>query len=342
MVIYSYPYSFKTNMEDSPDVVDDVTNITGIAQLLDYHGSEDLNELEKSIINGSVDKQTSKSEVEQFKDHLNRLGSIIGAPNIHGDVVNDKHVESESETDDNDDVVSGDGGGVDDDDDHYSVISDRKPMSGKNAFESGTYHKATEEQKKQNILSSVIKDMHHSNDAFQIEREIESDDKCMLLEDIDTLMVNMKDMGVDLSRIPPVNSNSSMADIKNIHKILRIKNDRTRYCDLAEDSILGFAHVVEWAFDGKKEYLGRKPDLTGWHTTVNIKLRRMRYHTSTFVSDMMQTYDISHGTRIMLELLPSLFTHTNIRKRQHGDTLIGSDRMNDAMNTIRDIDEENN
>jgi len=311
------------------DEVDDVTNITGIAQLLDYSGSEDLNELERTIIDGNVEKQTSKSEVDQFKEHLDRLGSIIGAPSI-----------GRHDDDDDDDDVNDDD---DDDDDIRSTITNvdnSNHVSGDGNFEHFTFCKATEEQKKQDIVTNVMKDMNQSNDAFEIEHEIESDDKAMLLEDIDTLMVNMKDMGVNLSRIPEVNGSSSISDIKNIHKILRIKNDRTRYCDLAEDSILGMAHVVEWCFDGNKEYLGRKPDLTGWHTTVNIKLRRMRYHTSTFVSDMMQTYDVSHGARILLELLPSLFTHTNIRKRQHGDTLIGSERMNSAMNTIRDIDEE--
>lgn len=314
--------------------VDDVTNITGIAQLLDYQGDENLNELEKSIIDGSVDKPTSKTEVEQFKEHLNQLGSLIGAPNVD----DDRSSSSRPVSDDDDDD---DGDGDDDDDDEKSTYHYNSNVSSSGNFEHSTYNKATEEQKKQDVLNNVMKDMNHSSSAFQIDREIESDDKAMLLEDIDTLMVNMKDMGVDLSRIPEVNGSSSMSDIKNIHKILRIKNDRTRYCDLAEDSILGFAHAVEWAFDGKKEYLGRRPDLTGWHTTVNIKLRRMRYHTSTFVSDMMQTYDISHGTRILLELLPSVFTHTNIRKRQHGDTLVGSERMNDAMNTIRDISEGN-
>jgi hypothetical protein len=315
------------------DDVDDVTNITGIAQLLDYNGSEDLNELEQTIIGGSVEKQTSKSEVDQYKEHLNRLGSFIGAPVLDDDDNGDGDQEDEYPDDEADEE--------DEEEEEEEPVSDRYVVSSGMNFERNTYKKATEEQKKQSVLSNVMKDMDNSNNAFQIEREIESDDKAMLLEDIDTLMVNMRDMGVNLDRIPNVDAHSSMADIKNIHKILRIKNDRTRYCDLAEDSILGFAHVAEWCFDGNKDYFGRTPDLTGWHTTVNIKLRRMRYHTSTFVSDMMQQYDISHGTRILLELLPSLFTHTNIRKRQHNDTLIGSERMNSAMNTIRDIDEDN-
>ena len=190
------------------DDVDDVTNITGIAQLLDYNGSEDLNELEQTIIGGSVEKQTSKSEVDQYKEHLNRLGSFIGAPVLDDDDNGDDDQEDECPDDESDE----------EDEEEDEPVSDRYVVSSGMNFERNTYKKATEEQKKQSVLSNVMKDMDNSNNAFQIEREIESDDKAMLLEDIDTLMVNMRDMGVNLDRIPNVDAHSSMVDIKNIHK----------------------------------------------------------------------------------------------------------------------------
>ena len=78
---------------------------------------------------------------------------------------------------------------------------------------------------------------------------------------------------------------------------------------------LAFSHVIEWLFDGEKTYMGRRPDLKGWSTNVNIKLRRMRYDTSTFVSSIMRGYDMGHGTRILLELVPSLFLYSKMRKK---------------------------
>ena len=323
------------------EVVDDTTNITGIAALLAYGGSEDLDELEKSIVDGNVDKPSSRSEVDQFKDHMNRLGSIIGAPEIGDRNRDDADDDADDDDDDGDDDDTRSAWGNESNIGGMTSSSSFTPSSNiseSNNFEHHTSQRTTEEQKRQSTIGSVMDNMNKSSDAF-IEQALIDDDRAVMLEDIDTLMTNMKDMGVDLSRIPPMDSKSSMDDIRNIHKILRIKNDRINYSDFAEDVILGGAHVMEWAFDGKKEYLGRSPDLTGWHTTVNIKLRRMRYHTSTFVSDFMRSHRIDHGTRIVMELVPSLFTHTSTRKRQHGDTLVGSAKMSEAINAIRDIDE---
>ena len=128
-------------------------------------------------------------------------------------------------------------------------------------------------------------------------------------------------------------------NIENVHKILRLKNDRNRYCSFAEECILAGSHTLEWMFDGKKTYLGRRPDLRGWSATVNIKLRRMRYDTSTFVSEVMQDYNLGHGTRIVFELLPSLFLYSKMKKSQYSDNLITSDEMNSAIDRIRDIED---
>ena len=163
------------------------------------------------------------------------------------------------------------------------------------------------------------------------------DDKAILLEQIDMLMTNLKDEGLDVSRVPVVDNSSSMDDIYNVHKILRLKNDRNRYCSFAEECILAGSHTLEWMFDGEKTYMGRRPDLRGWSATVNIKLRRMRYDTSTFVSEVMQDYNLGHGTRILFELVPSLFLYSKMKKSQYADNLITSDEMSSAMDTIRDI-----
>jgi len=207
-----------------------------------------------------------------------------------------------------------------------------------------TYHKTadyanmyTEEQRKQKIINKVIGTTHDSK--FSIEKEKEEDDKAILLEQIDMLITNLKDEGINIDRIPEVDHNSSLEDIENVHKILRLKNDRNRYCTLAEECILAGSHTLEWMFDGEKKYFGKQPDLRGWSATVNIKLRRMRYDTSTFVSEVMQEYNLSHGTRIMFELIPSLFLYSKMKKSQYADNLITSDQMNEAIDRIRDIEE---
>jgi hypothetical protein len=66
----------------------------------------------------------------------------------------------------------------------------------------------------------------------------------------------------------------------------------------------------------------------------------MRYDTSTFVSEVMQDYNLGHGTRILFELLPSLFLYSKMKKSQYADNLITSDEMNSAIDRIRDIEEK--
>ena len=162
-----------------------------------------------------------------------------------------------------------------------------------------------------------------------------------LLEQIDMLITSLQDEGINISRIPHVDSSSSIKEIESVHKILRLKNDRNRYCSFAEEGILAGAHTLEWLFDGKKTYMGRRPDLRGWSATVNIKLRRMRYDTSTVVSNLMQENDIGSGWRIGLELIPSLFLFSRMKGNQqyNNNNTISNEEMNTAMNKIRDMDD---
>jgi hypothetical protein len=123
-------------------------------------------------------------------------------------------------------------------------------------------------------------------------------------------------------------------------RVLRLKNDRLRYQSFAEEGILAGSSVLEWMFDGKKSYVGKKPDLTGWSATVNMKLRRMRYDTSSFVSDIMQDNNLGPGTRILLELVPSLLLYSKMNK-SHSDNIMSSDEVNSAMAKIREMEEKN-
>ena len=122
---------------------------------------------------------------------------------------------------------------------------------------------------------------------------------------------------------------------KNVYKILRLKNDRNRYCSFAEEIILAGAQGIEHLFDGKKEWFGRKPDLVGWHQTVKVKLRRMRFETSTMVQGVMQEYNMSPGMRLMLELIPSMFLYSRQRSlatRNHDNLNIDIEYQNATSN----------
>lgn len=317
--------------------VKDSTNITGISKLINYDGDRNLEDLERSIIE-DIDDTTEITDVEQYKQQLEELGNTLG-------VSLDENEEDEDGSEDEDKVMEEDVHpyeqknisfsnkyNSDDIDNMFNKVPAYRPRPN-------TYgERVTEEQKKQRILSHVLNGIE--DQKFSVEKEKEEDDKAILLEQIDMLMINLKDEGIDVSRVPDVDNSSPIEDIENVHKILRLKNDRNRYCSFAEECILAGSHTLEWLFDGQKTYMGRRPDLRGWSATVNIKLRRMRYDTSTFVSEVMQDYNLGHGTRILFELLPSLFLYSKMKKSQYADNLITSDEMNSAIDRIRDIEEK--
>ena len=320
--------------------VKDSTNITGISKLINYDGDRNLEELERGIIE-DIDDTTEITDVEQYKQQLEELGNALGVSLDD----NEGDDEDDEDNEDDEDVIEenvqpykqknvsfSNRYNSEDIDDMFNKVPSYKPRPN-------TYgERVTEEQKKQRILSHVLNGIE--DQKFSVEKEKEEDDKAILLEQIDMLTINLKDEGIDVSRVPEVDNSSPIEDIENVHKILRLKNDRNRYCSFAEECILAGSHTLEWLFDGQKTYMGRRPDLRGWSATVNIKLRRMRYDTSTFVSEVMQDYNLGHGTRILFELLPSLFLYSKMKKSQYADNLITSDEMNSAIDRIRDIEDK--
>ena len=316
--------------------VKDSTNITGISRLINYDGDRNLEDLEKGIID-DINDTAEITDVQQYKQQLEELGNALGVSlddddddkddDNEGDVMDEEtHPYEQSSVNVSNKYNS------DDIDDMFNKVPSYKPRP--NSY----MERVTEEQKKQKILKHVLHGVE--DQKFSVEKEKEEDDKAILLEQIDMLITNLKDEGIDVSRVPEVDNSSPIEDIENVHKILRLKNDRNRYCSFAEECILAGSHTLEWLFDGKKQYMSRRPDLRGWSATVNIKLRRMRYDTSTFVSEVMQDYNLGHGTRILFELLPSLFLYSKMKKSQYADNLITSDEMNSAIDRIRDIEEK--
>lgn len=318
--------------------VEDATNITGISRLVNYDGHTDLNVLEKEIIN-DININEEMTDVEKYKRQLESLGSALGVNLEEKDEESDEESDTESISSRqetpyrySEDQFNGRYGSKQVDNMYNNVSSSYRPVNNSHL------HRVTEEQKKQKILKHVLGGIE--DNKFSIEKEKEEDDKAILLEQIDMLITSLQDEGVNIRRIPNVDNSSTIRDIESVHKILRLKNDRNRYCSFAEEGILAASHTLEWLFDGKKSYMGRRPDLRGWSATVNIKLRRMRYDTSTVVSNIMQESEVGSGWRIALELIPSLFLFSRMKgNQQYNTSSISNEEMNHAMNRIRDIED---
>jgi hypothetical protein len=178
------------------------------------------------------------------------------------------------------------------------VVIDKRPL-----MKSSLKHVISEEHQKQEILDSIIGES--KQDEFNLEREKEIDEKMMLLEHIDTYIEILKDDGVDTTRYEhKVNEHSPFEDVSNLHKILRLKTDRNSYSTIGEEYALIAAKGFAFIFDGRKEYLGRRPNAKSWVPAVSAKMRRMRPKTSELVGELLR--NIGPGTQMLIELAPSL------------------------------------
>lgn len=196
----------------------------------------------------------------------------------------------------------------------------------------------TQEQQRRAHIDSVM-GANDTSLGFSFEKEKREDMKCAMLAEIDSLMGSLAEEDIDLTRIPRVDRNSPFEEVEVVLKMLRHKNDHTRYCSFAEEFLLFGAYGLEELFDGKRTWFGRyQPDLTGWHNHVNVKLKRMRHDTGQLVSGVMQDYNIGPGARVLLELLPNMVLYSKMRKQQHHEPgLFNDEEMLQAQNNIRNL-----
>lgn len=167
----------------------------------------------------------------------------------------------------------------------------------------------TEEQEHRQHINSVMSDMRTPVVSFDAAKE--HDDKLLLLAEIDELKNQLSAIGADISNVGAVGPHSSMDDIKTVRNVLRLKDDRHKYSQLANELIMLGAHAVEELFNGERVWLGRyRPDMRGWHNHVQVKLRRMQYDLSNFTGSIVQDYNIGSSTRLFMELIPSAILYS--------------------------------
>ena len=207
----------------------------------------------------------------------------------------------------------------------------------------------TDEQERRQHINSVVADIRgETRTTFGVERERTLDAKASKLEQIGQLRMTLEEEGVDCSSVSSPSSESPMAEIDSVLNILRLKNDRNRYSSLAEEVVLGVAEGIETVFDGTRSVpvLGWRPDYTGYSSTVNSKLHRMRFETSQVVGNIIERYNIGPTARIIMELLPSLFLYPRLQKKQRGEPgLAGPPHVGNAHQAfaaIRDSDRPKN
>lgn len=303
--------------------INDVSNILGMASLLnneEIDNSINAKSMEREFIQSNLELETPEQTDLLNYNPINEYNSVLE------NLIDTSSINDEPSTlfNDNDTV-----------DNEESELDDLLSYTQNNNYEQNSFeYKLTQEQQNQKFVDSIVESNNIS--TYNIEDENREDLKLTLLEKIDNLTEELEDDGIALDKIPKVDYHSNLEQIEYVAKLLMLKANRNRYATLGEEFILALASGLEILCNGERELLGVKPDLQGYSDVVKVKLRRLRNETSQIVGGVVEKYEISPLTTLLIELIPSLFLHSKRRKNQSYDTL-----YNDLSDDINEISKYN-
>lgn len=298
----------------------DVCDLLGMSTIFnkeEIKNDINLKTVEKEFIKKSLDIE----EVDKDDDLLS-----YNPINEYKNLIQEISTKTESANESNSD---------DDMSEYNDIIEYTKPpkQSLKTYDDDDFSYKLTQEQQNQKIVDKVLNFENNDNGNFNIDDENREDMKLTLLEKIDNLTEELEDDGINLSKIPKVDYNSDLEKIEYVAKLLMLKSNRNRYSNLGEEFILAIAGGLEILCDGKRDFLGVKPNLVGYSDVVKVKLRRVKNDTSQIVSNVVEKYEMSPIMTLLIELVPSLFLHSRRRSNQIYDNLYND--LNDDISEIR-------
>ena len=312
---------------------DDISNIIGMSGLFNNA------EIDNSIKPKSVEKELIQKtlELNSFSnDELLNYNPI----NEYNSVFESLLDTEQNQTDEEDFDDKNQENSISDETQSDDYEIDNLINYSKNKFDSSSFaYKLTEEQENQKFVDNVLSNNSNNNSNkydYNIEDENREDLKLTLLEKIDNLTEELEDEGISLDKIPKVDYTSNLEQIEYVAKLLMLKSNRNRYASLGEEFILALASGLEMLCNGDREFLGIRPDLQGYSDVVKVKLRRLRNETSQVVGNVVEKYEISPITTLLIELIPSIFLHSKRRKNQSYDNL-----YNDLSEDINEISKFN-
>jgi len=218
----------------------------------------------------------------------------------------------------------------------FSTSQNEKPREyftedREDVYEDKNFGEQTLESKRSKVVENVIRDMTEIDLSDELR---EDDEKIQLLDEIEILWDVLKEEDIDLSRIIMPTMETPITVMRKVRRSLRLKNNRVRSRHFAEEVLLASAYALEHVFDGEKTYFGRRPNLSGWPSTLNVKLRRMRFETSSLASNVMSNINAGPAIQILMELIPSMILCARMRKTQAPADVINSQSMNKAFSRI--------
>ena len=308
-------------MEDT--VIDHGSNISGISLLLNVEkisNSIDIDDMERKVKNMYIDAVNEEEDEEQ-EEEADILEEYEQAMEEIQSVMDDDEEDDEDDEDD-------------DEDDNVSVARSIRSRRGGFIPDSndGYYMQKTRDDHLQTSISRVMATVPKMN--IDMEQEIEEERKNTLLEQLEALRDDLGELGVSVDGPQYYASyDAPLKRIEEVHRRLQFKYSKLKYNSIAEEALVAGASLLEMVFNGKHEYFGCRPDITGYSDVVKSKLKRIRVETSTAVSRFVAKNNIGVMPRLMMELLPSLITQSQRRKLQVGDSLNAN--INSKRSSIR-------
>jgi hypothetical protein len=298
------------------NVIDHGSNISGISLLLNAEkisNSVDIDDMERKVKNMYIDAaEDDESDDEEYEQAMEELESEVADEEDDDD-------DEEGEDDDGASVVSR----------SYSVRSSKPYLQDNH---DGLYMQKTRDDHLQTSISRAMADVPKMN--IDMEQEIEEERRNTLLEQIEALRDDLGELGISVEGTQYyVSYDAPLRRIEEVHRRLSFRYNKLKYNSIAEEALVAGASLLEMVFNGKHEYFGCKPDITGYSDVVKSKLKRIRVETSTAVSRFVVKNNVGVVPRLMMELLPSLITQSQRRRLQAGDSLNAN--VTSKKNSIR-------
>jgi len=304
---------------DESTSLDHGSNISGISLLLNVEkisNEIDVDDMEKKVKSMYIENIAEDDDSEdpddndvlkEYEEAMEEIETVIG-----GDDDEEEEEEEEEDT--------------------YQPGYDNAPQyRGSDSL----YIQKTREEQLQNNISRVLETVPKMN--IDMDQEIEDERKNYLLEQIESLKDDLDELGISVDRIPYVSYDSPLKQIDEVHKRLMFKYNKLKYNSIAEEALVAGASVLEMIFNGKHEYFGCRPDITGYSDVVKSKLKRIRFETSTAVNRFVTNNNIGGASMVMMELLPSLITQSQRRRLQTNDSINANINKESIRSHISDL-----
>jgi len=204
-------------------------------------------------------------------------------------------------------------------------------------------HNMTEEECRRKTVMQAYSNRGNTS-YFDIEKSKIDDEKTRMLEEIDEIrsIFESNDDKMNADRVQHVTINNSVQEIKSALDILKLKNDRARCAVFGNELFIGGAKGLGYIFNGKRSFMGVTPDLVGWDATVASKIRRMKCDTANVVSGIINKMGLGSLSRMMLELVPSMFMYSRLRASQRNDNLAIDEQFKSSLRDMTSTEEEEN